>query len=126
MENEHAAKEKGKEEVTLKSLSPKQIIGGLMVGLLLFTWWLLGWGGVTTLLTMALLYVLPFWFFMKPFGLDSVERLVFAIMGGFGIFAYLVYYLNFILGSLKLEVYLVGGLLLIAAGYVWYAEKKKA
>ncbi|MFH0979306.1 MAG: hypothetical protein V1837_08485 [Candidatus Woesearchaeota archaeon] len=85
---------------------------------------LFGWTGIMTVLGMLILYFVPAYIVLRNLDLDNLELLVFSFFLGFGLFPIITYYINKLVGSLRVSVFLTF-VVIVAVGVIIRVTKKK-
>ncbi|MBW2976432.1 hypothetical protein KY347_03225 [Candidatus Woesearchaeota archaeon] len=106
------------------SLSKEDLgfIGIIAVIALIFFYIILGFSGMMSALGIILIFIVPTYFIIDNFNLETDEKVVFSFFLGAGIFPSIAYWLG-ILMSFKLAI-LVTFVLLLAVGFLVKKFKK--
>ena len=89
-------------------------IGVMVVVILAFFYFILGFSGMMSVLGIILLFIVPIYFILDNFDLGQDEKLVFSFFLGVGIFPSLVYWPGLFI-SFRLSI-LISFILLIVVG----------
>lgn len=98
-------------------------MGIIVVVILVFFYFILGFPGMMAVLGIILLFIVPFYLILDNFDLSQDEKIVFSFFIGVGIFPAIVYWLGMII-SFKLAI-LITFAVLIVAGYLFRKVRKK-
>lgn len=74
-----------------------------LLGLSFFSW-LFGFTGLKVFLGLIFLFLLPFYIFIDKFDFESDEKLIFSFIISLGIFSAFVYYISFLVNSMKIAI----------------------
>ena len=103
-----------------------RIIGIILIVAMAFFYYILGLGGMMSILGIFLLFIAPMYFILGNFGLEEDEKLVYSFFIGVGILPSLAYWAGLFI-SFKIAV-LVSFIVLIITGFLIrnYMGKKHA
>lgn len=105
------------------SLKPDQKIAVACIGVVLVgTYVLAGLTGISALVIMGLLFVLPTYLFLSAFKLDMLEKLFFSFFLGIGMYSVIAYLISFLVPSLRISTVIT----FVAMLGVGYGMKRKA
>jgi len=102
----------------------REISIGILIAILLFSFMVYGTSGTKVVLTVLVLFFLPFFLILNNFDFTLGEKIMFAFFMSMGTYSTLVYWIGFITGSLKVSA-IVSALLLIGIAYLIKAVKRK-
>jgi len=91
-------------------------IGIIMLAVLVFFYFILGFSGMMAILGIILLFIVPFYLILDNFNLGEDEKIAFSFFTGVGIFPAISYWMGMII-SFRLSI-LITFIILIAAGFV--------
>ncbi|MCH8329188.1 MAG: hypothetical protein IIB81_02220 [Nanoarchaeota archaeon] len=91
-------------------------IGIIMVVILAFFYFILGFSGMMAVLGIILLFIVPIYLILDNFELDQDEKIVFSFFIGVGIFPAIVYWLGMII-SFRIAIFITF-IVLIVVGFV--------
>ena len=91
-------------------------IGVMVVVILAFFYFILGFSGMMAVLGIILLFIVPIYFILDNFDLDQDEKLVFSFFLGVGIFPSITYWLGLFI-SFRLSIF-ISFVVLIVVGFV--------
>ena len=98
-------------------------IGIMVVVILVFFYFILGFSGMMAVLGIILLFIVPFYLILDNFNLGQDEKIIFSFFIGVGIFPAIVYWLGMII-SFRLAI-LITFVVLIVIGYLVRKVRKK-
>ena len=87
-------------------------IGVMVVVILAFFYFILGFSGMMSVLGIILLFIVPIYFILDNFDLGQDEKLVFSFFLGVGIFPSLVYWLGLFI-SFRLSIFIAFVVLIV-------------
>lgn len=91
-------------------------IGVMVVVILAFFYFILGFSGMMAVLGIILLFIVPIYFILDNFDLGQDEKLVFSFFLGVGIFPSITYWLGLFI-SFRLSIF-ISFVVLIVIGFV--------
>lgn len=91
-------------------------IGVMVVVILAFFYFILGFSGMMAVLGIILLFIVPIYFILDNFDLGQDEKLVFSFFLGVGIFPSITYWLGLFI-SFRLSIF-ISFVVLIVVGFV--------
>jgi len=92
------------------------LIGIVLAVMLLFSFFVLGFSALMTVLGVILLFIIPIYLVLDKFDLGQDEKIVFSFFLGVGIFPALAYWLGIFI-SFKISI-LISFVILIVAAYL--------
>ena len=92
-----------------------RIIGIILIVAMAFFYYILGLGGMMSILGIFLLFIAPMYFILGNFGLEQDEKLVFSFFIGVGILPSLAYWMGLFI-SFKIAI-LASFIVLIIIGF---------
>jgi len=98
-------------------------IGVMVVVILTFFYFILGFSGMMAVLGIILLFIIPIYFILDNFDLGQDEKLIFSFFLGVGIFPSFVYWIGLFI-SFRLSI-LISFVLLIVVGVLVRKYRKK-
>lgn len=100
-----------------------KIIGIILIVAMAFFYYILGLGGMMSVLGIFLLFIVPMYLILDKFGLEQDEKLVFSFFIGVGILPSLAYWTGLFI-SFKIAI-LVSSIILIITGFLIRTHKVK-
>ena len=100
----------------LPKIENLRFIGIIMVVILAFFYFILGFSGMMAVLGIILLFIVPIYLILDNFELDQDEKIVFSFFIGVGIFPVIVYWLGMII-SFRIAIFITF-IVLIVVGFV--------
>ena len=91
-------------------------IGVMVVVILAFFYFILGFSGMMAVLGIILLFIVPIYFILDNFDLGQDEKLIFSFFLGVGIFPSITYWLGLFI-SFRLSIF-ISFVVLIVVGFV--------
>jgi|TARA_B100001971_G_C18194958_1_gene540890 hypothetical protein len=88
---------------------------GILALIIIFSFILFGFTGVKVVGGAILLFFLPFYLILDNFDIEFGEKIVFSFFMGIGVFSIFVYYLGFVVNSIRVAI-VVTFLLLVGVG----------
>ena len=98
-------------------------IGIMILAVMVFFFFILGFSGMIAALGIILLFIVPFYLILDNFNLGQDEKIVFSFFLGVGIFPSLVYWLGLFI-SFRLSIF-ISFVVLIVIGFVVRTYWKK-
>ena len=105
-------------------LGIKGISIGVIIVILIFSFKVYGFEGSKVILTLGVLFFLPFLLILNNFDFELGEKIIFALFLSLGTYSTLVYWLGFVFGSLKMSS-IISALILVGVAYLIKVIKKK-
>lgn len=102
----------------------KEILIGVILVLLLFSFTLFGFTGVKVIAGSIILFFIPFYLILDKLDIETDEKIVFSFFIGIGIFSTFVYYLGILFNSIRIAI-IVTLVILITTGFFLRRLKKK-
>jgi len=91
-------------------------IGIIVVVILAFFYFILGFSGMMAILGIILLFIVPFYLILDNFDLGQDEKIVFSFFVGVGIFPAIAYWMGLII-SFRISIFITF-IILIVVGFV--------
>ena len=98
-------------------------IGVMVVVILAFFYFILGFSGMMSVLGIILLFIVPIYLILDNFDLGQDEKLIFSFFLGVGIFPSITYWLGLFI-SFRLSIFITF-IILIVVGFVVRKYRKK-
>ena len=108
----------------MDKLSVKGMSIGVLIVILLFSFIVYGFSGMKVVLVLLVLFFLPFFLILNNFDFELSEKIMFALFLSLGTYSTLVYWLGFLVGSLKVSS-IVSALILVGIAYLIKVVRKK-
>ena len=97
---------------------------GILALIIIFSFILFGFIGVKVVLGAVVVFFLPFYLILDNFDIEFGEKIVFSFFMGIGVFSIFVYYLGFVVNSIRVAI-AVTFLLLVGVGIGLKKFRKK-
>jgi len=91
-------------------------VGILVVVILIFFYYILGFSGAMSALGIILIFMLPTYFILNNFKIDSDEKIIFSFFIGVGVFPSIAYWIGTFI-SFRLSI-LITFLILLGVGFL--------
>ena len=98
-------------------------IGVIIVLMLIFFYFILGFSGMMTVFGIILLFILPIYLILSSFEFEQDEKIIFSFFIGVGIFPSITYWLGMLM-PFKIAIFVTFIILLIAAYSITKFYKK--